>query len=112
MAIPPTISFQPGGSGPGTYCNSLQLLFSPWEFNFEFSQLAPEATVEAKPPTEGAPPQAAVTGVEIYKHLISKVVMSPQHTKAVLKVLQENIVEYEAQFGTIPEITQPEGEIG
>jgi len=104
MATVPNISFQPGGSGPGTYCNAVQILFSPWEFNWELSQMAPEATLETTEP-EGLPPQAAVTGVQIYKHVISRVVMSPQHAKAVLTIMQENIAKYEEQFGTIPEIS-------
>lgn len=112
-AVPnmPEVSFQPIGSiPPGVYCNGLQILFSPWEFNFELAQLAPEATIEAAnaPLDQGA--QATLTGVRIHKHVVSRIVMSPQHAKATLKVLRENVEKYEAQFGEIPDLPiGPEG---
>lgn len=36
--------------------------------------------------------------------LVSRVVMSPGHTKRMLKALQENIEKYEKKFGEIPEV--------
>lgn len=111
MAVnPPSISFQPvGTTPPGIYCNAVQILFSPWEFNFELAQMAPQATIEATGGQLGQTAEAAVTGVEIHKHVVSRLVMSPQHTKALLKVLQENIDKYEAEIGPIPDIGPSNG---
>ena len=35
--------------------------------------------------------------------LVSSVILSPGHAKRLLRALGENITQYEAQFGTIPE---------
>lgn len=106
--IPPTINFQPyPGAPPGVYCNAVQILFSPWEFNLELAQLAPEATLQAPPATLGQTSEAAITDLQIFKHVVSRVVMSPQHTKALLAVLRQNIDKYEEQFGEIPVIEVP-----
>lgn len=108
MASGPNISFQPVGTmPPGVYCNAVQILFSPWDFNLELSQLAPEATLEVSSAPPGETPEAAVSGVQIHKHVVSRVVMSPQHTKALLKVLEDNIAKYEASFGEIPSLAVP-----
>lgn len=70
-----------------TYANGVEILFSQWDFTFNmfhlFGMTAPEPTVG--------------------NQLVARVVMSPQHTKAMLLVLQQNISGYEERFGAIPE---------
>jgi Protein of unknown function (DUF3467) len=90
---------------PGSYCNAVQIFFSPWEFNFELAHLAPEVRIEPMEPSGQAPEPA----VEVHKHIVAKVVMSPQHTKALLKVLRDNVANYEGQFGEIPDVAPQEG---
>ncbi len=53
------------------------------EFFFSFAQAAPESPETAQ--------------------LVSRVVTSPGHAKAMLKALEENIHVYEDRFGVIPE---------
>lgn len=35
--------------------------------------------------------------------VVSRVVLSPQHAKALLRSLEDNLKRFEARFGTIPE---------
>jgi hypothetical protein len=39
--------------------------------------------------------------------LVSSLILSPRHAKRLLRVLQENVSRYEAQFGTLPEGPEP-----
>ncbi len=41
----------------------------------------------------------------------SRVITSPQHAKALLKSLDDNIRRYEARFGVIPEPSHSTGEV-
>jgi uncharacterized protein DUF3467 len=73
------------------YSNNLQMEVSPWDFKLIFGEIEKG---EADP-----------TGQRLVKlHVEDKVrvSMSPQHAKAVLKVLQENVALYEKQIGPIP----------
>ena len=40
----------------------------------------------------------------------SRIITSPQHAKAFLKSLQDNIQRYESRFGAIPETQRKQGE--
>jgi hypothetical protein len=53
---------------------------SPYEFLFDFGRSVPEAE---------------------RIQLAARVVMSPQHAKALLESLRDNIAKYEQQFGPI-----------
>lgn len=111
MAVnPPTLSFQPVATAPpGVYCNAVQILMSPYEFNIELAQLAPQSNIAVPPDSHsGAEPvEAAITGIEIHKHVVANVVMSPQHAKALLKALAQNVEKYEADNGPLPEPPDP-----
>jgi hypothetical protein len=39
--------------------------------------------------------------------VLSRVIMSPQHAKALLRTLADNVSRYEARLGTIPERPLP-----
>lgn len=67
------------------YANSCNLEVSPWDFKFTFGEVA-----RSVPPE---PPAA------INEHVT--VTMSPQHAKALLAILQQNIITYEHQVGEI-----------
>jgi|ERR1700728_3160523 len=91
----PEIIRHNGESFVSIYANNLQLEATPWDFRFYFGEI------------ERAEPDA--TGqrlVKIYVEDKVKIVMSPQHAKAMLKVLQQNVSSYESQIGPIP--SQPE----
>ena len=107
MADLPHISFQPVGSAPpAIYCNAVQMLFSPWDFTVELSHLSPEATLQPTSTEPGAAPtEAAISSVSVQKHVVSTVVMSPLHAKAMLKVLAEHIERYEGSSGKSPTST-------
>ncbi len=41
----------------------------------------------------------------------ARIIVSPQHAKALLRSLEDNIGKFESRFGTIPEVqTRPSGE--
>jgi hypothetical protein len=84
-------------SGAGVspqYCNGVQVFTSSWDFNFEFYHVVPILGEQ-----EGEPPT-------ITRNVVQRTVMSPQHAKAFLEVLGQNVVAWEAQFGEIQ--TPPE----
>jgi hypothetical protein len=61
----------------------MQVVHSDREFFFSFAQAAPENPEKAQ--------------------LVSRVITSPGHAKAMLKALEDNIRVYEERFGAIPE---------
>ena len=67
----------------GPYCNLALVNHSPSEFVLDFIQLMPGVQ------------QAQVR---------SRVILAPLHAKRVLAALQQNIQNYEAQFGEIKEV--------
>ena len=67
----------------GTYCNLALVNHSPSEFVLDFIQLMP--------------------GVQ-QAHVRSRVILAPLHAKRVLAALEQNIQNYEAQFGEIKEV--------
>jgi hypothetical protein len=67
----------------GAYCNLALVNHSPSEFVLDFIQLMP--------------------GVQ-QAHVRSRVILAPLHAKRVLAALQQNIQNYEAQFGEIQEV--------
>jgi|SRR4051812_35284190 hypothetical protein len=91
----PNITLTAGGPSLGTYANDVNVSNSPWDFVFDFAQLVGAPRVA--PPAEGE-------DAEVLKHVVGRFVMSPQHTKAFLQVLAENIARYEAQWGDIPDV--------
>ncbi len=72
IELPPTLD--------AIYSNLVVIQHSPSEFIFDFARVLPNM------------PTAKVG---------ARIVMTPMHTKLLLRALQENIEKYEAQFGTI-----------
>ncbi len=67
----------------GAYCNLALVNHSPSEFVLDFIQLMP--------------------GVQ-QANVRSRVILAPLHAKRVLNALQQNIANYEQQFGEIKEV--------
>lgn len=72
----------------GTYANLAIISHSPSEFVLDFARLMP--------------------GVESAK-VVRRVIMTPDHTKRLLRALSENVRRFEQEFG---EINLPENEGG
>lgn len=72
------------------YTNSINFFVSMFDFILDVGIKAP------------APDGSAV------HNSIVKIAMSPQHAKAVAKILQENVRAYEEAFGTFPAAPNPE----
>ena len=72
------------------YCNSVNLVVTPWDFTFAFGEFK-----NSNPPTV----EQSVG-----------VIMSPPHAKAFLKILEDNMREYEKNVGEIklPSSIMPE----
>ena len=70
----------------GVYSNLAIINHSPSEFVVDFIQLMPGV------------PKAKVK---------SRVVITPQHAKRLLKALSDNVSRFEQQFGEIKDIEQP-----
>jgi len=97
-----------GGSSTtsAAYCNNALILFSPWDLTFEFSQITPALQVEQEA-SPGSPPELQNAQVQVAKQIHAIISMSPQHAKALVKALADNVRKYEEQFGTIPDIPVP-----
>jgi hypothetical protein len=70
----------------GEYANLAIISHSPSEFVMDFIRLVPNV------------PKAKVK---------SRIIMTPQHAKRLLRALAENVKKYENQFGEIAEPEQP-----
>ena len=70
----------------GTYSNLAVLNHSPTEFVADFIQVMPGV------------PKAKVR---------SRIILTPQHAKRLLKAMSDNIARYEQQFGEIKDVDQP-----
>tara|TARA_B100000427_G_C15492514_1_gene588325 strand:- start:223 stop:540 length:318 start_codon:yes stop_codon:yes gene_type:complete len=77
----------PEEAAAGIYSNLAVITHSPTEFITDFIQIMPGV------------PKAKVR---------SRVIMTPQHAKRLMKALIENVKRYESQHGTISEISGPE----
>jgi hypothetical protein len=89
-----------GGMGlpPALYSNAVQVTFSPYDLALNFFHLSVVPTLgEASGGDAPAQPQVVAQSNQ-------RVVMSPQHAKAFVRVLRENLEKYEAQFGALPDI--------
>lgn len=70
----------------GTYSNLAIISHSNSEFVVDFIRLVPNV------------PKAKVK---------SRIILTPQHAKRLLRALADNVKKFEAQFGTIDEPEQP-----
>ena len=66
-----------------TYANSIQIRVSVWDFLLVFGRLQP------------------VTAQEVEVQNFQGIYLSPQQAKALLKLMQQNVSQYEAAFGEI-----------
>jgi hypothetical protein len=84
---------------PMMYANAVQVMFSPWDLMLDFIQLAAvQQMTEGENGEQRTETVTATQGVQ-------RVVMSPQHAKAFLRILKENLDNYEKLYGEIPTIT-------
>ena len=64
----------------GTYSNLVIVTHSPTEFVLDFASILP--------------------GVN-KANVVSRIIMAPEHTKRLLRALEDNLAKYENQFGEI-----------
>jgi uncharacterized protein DUF3467 len=98
MSVPPqpNIKIVNAADYRDGYSNSVQVRVSVWDFLLIFGRLHPQTTDQ----------------VEIQN--FQGVYLSPQQAKALLSVLEQNIVQYEKTFGEIkldPNMTQGPGQV-
>jgi hypothetical protein len=74
---------KPDNPVASVYANQLELQITNWDFRFRFGEVSDQ--------------QEGITNVAEKV----RVVMSPQHTKAFLNILTENVRKYESAFGEI-----------
>ena len=72
----------------GSYSNLAIINHSPSEFVLDFIQMMPGV------------PKAKVK---------SRIILTPQHAKRLMKALNENVSKFEDQHGKIPELDQGKG---
>jgi hypothetical protein len=77
---------------PAAYANLMQVSHTSREFFLTFAQSSQAAGVSDES-------EQAVTTA----HLVSRVVTSPGHAKAIVRALEANIRRYEERFGAITE---------
>lgn len=77
------------GSIEPVYSNMVNIIHGPFDFTINFVQVSPP------------------TGT-----VVSRVIMSPQHAKAFLNALNDNIRKYESSFGEIVEAPRQSGPSG
>ena len=70
----------------GIYANLAIISHSPAEFIIDFTRVLP-----------------GVPKTKVY----SRIIMTPQHAKSLLNAMQDNIKKYEAQFGEIKIVQEP-----
>jgi hypothetical protein len=76
--------FLPDNLKSAVFCNSAFAQFAPEEVSIDFLNM-------------GA----------MSNSVVSRVVMTPSHTKRLIGVLTKKVAEYEEMFGVVPEIIEP-----
>ncbi|WP_345867898.1 DUF3467 domain-containing protein [Shewanella algae] len=76
--------FLPDNLKSAVFCNSAFAQFAPEEISVDFVNM-------------GAMSSAVV----------SRVVMTPSHTKRLIALLSQKVAEYEEMFGAVPEMVEP-----
>ncbi|KPJ60432.1 MAG: hypothetical protein AMJ46_06700 [Latescibacteria bacterium DG_63] len=74
----------------GIYSNMVLIAHSPYEFIFDFARYLP-----------------GVKKARVY----SRIIMTPQHARSLLRTLEENVKKFEQKFGKI-EMGERESTIG
>jgi len=70
------------------YSNNATVEMTPWDFRITFAEII---RVEPSEPSG-----------KIFVDDRAKITMSPQHAKALVQILQNNIAQYEKNMGVIP----------
>jgi hypothetical protein len=83
------ITFVEKGPVPSIYANNAQVRVLPWDIRIDFGEVS------------------EITGGEFVVERKAYITMSPTHAKAFLKVLEDDLSNYEKQFGKIWQPTQP-----
>lgn len=68
---------------PGYYVNAVNIIVTNWDFRLLLGEVGP------------------VSGGKVGIKPLASIVMSPEHTKALLQVLTKNVADYEKQHGEI-----------
>jgi hypothetical protein len=76
----------PEGTLGGKYANMMQVSHTAEEFVLDFLSAFP------------FPPAG---------ELVSRLIVSPRHMKRIVRALQDNVMNYEKQFGPIAEASEP-----
>ncbi len=79
-----------------SYANSVQVRVSVWDFLLIFGRLQPQ------------------TPEQVEVHNFQGIYLSPQQAKALMTILEQNVIQYEKAFGEIKleaGIHQPTGQI-
>jgi len=93
IRLAPTI-FQPRDKDkevPVLYCNAVRMGMTVWDISMDIGQAASTEVVQP------GPGQPAMVPVD-YK---VRIVMSPQHAKALAQLLLQNVQQYENLFGEV-----------
>jgi hypothetical protein len=85
-----------GAAGLTSYANNVQILPSSVDFTFVFSQLVL------------TPGEKSTDPPDVSQALVQRLIMSPQHAKLLLGILEQNITQWEQQFGEIG-VSPPRG---
>jgi len=98
MTIPqqPNIRLVNAADYRDSYANSIQIRVSVWDFLLVFGRLQP------------------VTAQDVEVQNFQGIYLSPQQAKALLTILQQNVIQYEKTFGEIkldPAMSQAPGQI-
>jgi len=85
------------------FCSSLnlQIVYSPWDFSLLFTRAVPSEIHQEESEF------GARFRVEAVPQFVETLVVSPQHAKAMLKALDQNIRAYENDHDEIAEIEPP-----
>lgn len=75
--------FLPDNLKAAAFCNSAFAQFAPEEISIDFVNL-------------GA----------MHNSVISRIVMTPSHTKRLINLLSQKVSEYEEMFGPVPELVE------
>ena len=88
---------------PMTYVNGVAITVSPWDFCMMFSRAVPSEPLSADPEAQLG---AVRREVPMVGEIVERIVMSPEHAKALAAQLTENVALFEAEFGEIPQPKQ------
>jgi len=83
-----------------TYVNGVAITVSPWDFCLMFSRAIPTEPLADDPEAQLGQGRREVP---LQGEVVQRIVMSPEHAKAMATQLAENVAMYEDEFGPIPQ---------